>query len=83
MTLPLFISRFLFRLAVQTAICTGDPKCVRARSETVVQAFKHTGRPFIDQFVEEYGSVAVFPCKVVQAWTDGRRGSIDTTMTPQ
>jgi hypothetical protein len=67
----------------ETAICTGDPKCVRARSETVVQAFKHTGRPFIDRFVEEYGSVAAFPSKVMQAWTDGRRGSIDTTMTPQ
>ncbi|KAJ7346436.1 hypothetical protein DFH08DRAFT_810263 [Mycena albidolilacea] len=57
------------------------PQSVRARSETVVQALKH--RPFIDRFVEEYGSVAVFRSKVMQAWTDGRRGSIDTTMTPQ
>ncbi|KAF8158766.1 hypothetical protein K438DRAFT_1776912 [Mycena galopus ATCC 62051] len=74
-----FISRLIFRLAVETAACTGDAGCIAVLSHTLVRSFQDERRLFIPQFVAEFGDVAASAANAVQALLDGRTTFIGRT----
>ncbi|KAJ7803857.1 hypothetical protein B0H14DRAFT_3154294 [Mycena olivaceomarginata] len=55
---PVFITHLVFRLAVQTAMATGDERCIAAILGTVPE-FQDAPSGFIDQLIEEYGETRV------------------------
>ncbi|KAJ7829685.1 hypothetical protein B0H14DRAFT_3716995 [Mycena olivaceomarginata] len=55
---PVFITHLVFRLAVQTAMATGDERCIAAILGTVPE-FQDAPSGFVDQLIEEYGETRV------------------------
>ncbi|KAJ7938516.1 hypothetical protein B0H13DRAFT_1941586, partial [Mycena leptocephala] len=55
---PVFITYLVFRLAVQTAMATGDERCIAAILGTVPE-FQDAPSGFVDQLIEEYGETRV------------------------
>ncbi|KAJ7747771.1 hypothetical protein B0H16DRAFT_1554512 [Mycena metata] len=55
---PVFITYLLFRLAVQTAMATGDERCIAAVLGMVPE-FQDAPSGFVDQLIEEYGKTRV------------------------
>ncbi|KAJ7915786.1 hypothetical protein B0H13DRAFT_2270214 [Mycena leptocephala] len=55
---PVFITYLVVRLAVQTAMATGDERCIAAILGTVPE-FQDAPGGFVDQLIEEYGETRV------------------------
>ncbi|KAF7351934.1 MYND-type domain-containing protein [Mycena venus] len=55
---PVFITHLVFRLAVQTAMATGDERCIAAILGTIPEVQDAPGG-FVDQLIEEYGKARV------------------------
>ncbi|KAF7343104.1 MYND-type domain-containing protein [Mycena venus] len=55
---PTFITHLVLRLAVQTAMATGDERCIAALLGTVPE-FQDAPGGFVGQLVEEYGGTRV------------------------
>ncbi|KAJ6592179.1 hypothetical protein DFH09DRAFT_1136815 [Mycena vulgaris] len=55
---PMFITHLVFRLAVQTAMATGDERCIAAILGMVPE-FQDAPSGFADQLIEEYGETRV------------------------
>jgi hypothetical protein len=55
---PVFITYLVVRLAVQTAMATGDERCIAAIMGAVPE-FQDAPSGFVDQLIEEYGETRV------------------------
>ncbi|KAJ7750817.1 hypothetical protein B0H16DRAFT_1841998 [Mycena metata] len=53
--MPEFLSRLFFRLAMQTAMATGDPECIAALIEVIIPRLSAEQSFVVDQLVQEYG----------------------------
>jgi hypothetical protein len=76
---PVFITHLVFRLAVQTAMATGDERCIAAILGTVPE-FQDTPSGFVDQLIEEYGETRV---SVARAAVQARIEMDDTPILGQ
>ncbi|KAJ7873685.1 hypothetical protein B0H13DRAFT_2552290 [Mycena leptocephala] len=65
--IPKFLLRLVFRLAVQTAMATGDPGCIAAVMEILVPALPQQQGVFVYQLVQEYEEAGATAIKLVQA----------------
>ncbi|KAJ7186365.1 hypothetical protein C8R46DRAFT_274460 [Mycena filopes] len=59
-----FVVRLVYRLTIQTAMTTGDAKCIMALAEMTFPMFPEA---FVEQFVAEYGDPGRFAANFVRA----------------
>ncbi|KAJ7091806.1 hypothetical protein C8R44DRAFT_750436 [Mycena epipterygia] len=79
--MPEFLSHLFFRLAMQTAMVTGDRGCISALIEVIVLGLGKEQGFVADQFVKEYGEPGESAVKLVRAQIESRIVSTSPVLT--